>query len=395
VRRERTWLWAILGVAFVLRLGWGLAQAQQKEDLSRLPDQVEYVTLAANLLHEGSLKFHDQRFDQDVYAYRTPGYPLFVATFGASTVLVRAAQAVLDTSTVVAAYLIARRVGRDSALIAAGIVALNPLLIYFSGLILSETLFTALLAWGVCASLHRKWWVAGVACLTAALMVRPSGLILALTIPALAAWVNREGAKAYVFKTAVAASMVFVTLGLWAYRNHRVLGQWVWTTTNEGITRYDGFNPRADGSSNQWFVREMPRLADMDEVQRNDTLGQMASDYARENPEHAGRLLVQKVARTWSPVPLSKEYGSSARYVLVGLGYTTPFFLLILAGLYVRQLPARAKVFLVAPALYFTAVHAVSVGSLRYRVPVEPELAVVAGSVIAAFKRVRPESVVN
>jgi hypothetical protein len=37
-------------------------------------------------------------------------------------------------------------------------------------------------------------------------------------------------------------------------------------------------------------------------------------------------------------------------------------------------------IFLLLPALYFTAVHALSVGSLRYRVPAEPPLAVLAAA---------------
>jgi hypothetical protein len=46
----------------------------------------------------------------------------------------------------------------------------------------------------------------------------------------------------------------------WAMRNHRVVGAWVWTSTNGGITRYDGFNPDATGASDQSFVAAMPQL---------------------------------------------------------------------------------------------------------------------------------------
>ena len=64
--------------------------------------------------------------------------------------VVRLAQALLDTSTVLAIYLLARRFREErGALVAAAIVAVNPFLIYFSGLVLSETLFTAMLAWGL------------------------------------------------------------------------------------------------------------------------------------------------------------------------------------------------------------------------------------------------------
>jgi hypothetical protein len=40
-------------------------------------------------------------------------------------------------------------------------------------------------------------------------------------------------------------------------------------------------------------------------------------------------------------------------------------------------------VFLLIPAIYFTAVHMLSVGSLRYRIPAEPPMAVIAASVAA------------
>jgi hypothetical protein len=42
-----------------------------------------------------------------------------------------------------------------------------------------------------------------------------------------------------------------------------------------------------------------------------------------------------------------------------------------------------AKVFLLIPAIYFTAVHMASVGSLRYRIPVEPPMAVIAALALA------------
>ena len=58
-------------------------------------------------------------------------------------------------------------------------------------------------------------------------------------------------------------------------------------------------------------------------------------------------------------------------------------FLLVLAGLFSPSLPGTAKVFLLAPALYLTVVHALSVGSLRYRVPAEVPMAVIAAACVA------------
>jgi hypothetical protein len=67
-------------------------------------------------------------------------------------------------------------------------------------------------------------------------------------------------------------------------------------------------------------------------------------------------------------------------YVAIAACYSIPLDLLVIWALGRGSLPPAAKVFLMAPALYFTLAHAISVGSLRYRIPVEVPMAVVAAS---------------
>src|SRR5207248_10822284 len=98
-------------------------------------------------------------------------------------------------------------------------------------------------------------------------------------------------------------------------------------------------------------------------------------------------LAILTIARTWSPIPLSAEYGRRHLYVIVGVLYSVPLDLLVLAGLVTaRALGRPVKVLLMLPALYFTVVHAISVGSLRYRLPAEVPMAVIGASVFAAHR---------
>ena len=173
---------------------------------------------------------------------------------------------------------------------------------------------------------------------------------------------------------------IFIVLAPWVWRNHRVTGHWIFTSTNSGITRYDGFNPNADGSSNQNFIQRMPELRGMSEVERNDYLGKLARDYASSHPLDVLKLAICKISRTWSPIPLSAEFGSRRLYILIAAGYSIPLDLLVLWGLWSGTLPRAAKVFLLIPAIYFTLAHALSVGSLRYRIPAEVPMAIVAAS---------------
>jgi hypothetical protein len=65
---------------------------------------------------------------------------------------------------------------------------------------------------------------------------------------------------------------------------------------------------------------------------------------------------------------------------MAGLVYGVGFDLLLLAGLWKTVLPGAVKRLLLLPAVYFTIAAALSVGSLRYRVPGEGPMAILAAS---------------
>jgi hypothetical protein len=104
------------------------------------------------------------------------------------------------------------------------------------------------------------------------------------------------------------------------------------------------------------------------------------------HPKETLILTLKKIARTWSPVPLSAEFGRPV-YRWISAIYSVPFDVLVLIGMFSSALRPSAKALLLIPAVYFTMVHAMSVGSLRYRVPVEPMLAVIAAAGAIAIVR--------
>lgn len=381
-------LLVLLVAGLLIRLGWGLSRPTAIDQ--RLPDQFEYLSIARNLLAGQGFQFYDHRFDDVVYAQRSPGYPVFLALCGGSVTTARVAQAFIDASVVLAAFLLARRwVEPSFSLLAAALVAFNPFLIYFSALILSETLYVAMFAWGMVLLVYRRNFIWGGILLALSVLVRPAGVALPVALGLSAVFVNPPAPQTprSWLRIPVGLSMLLLILLVlfpWAVRNRLVLGEWIWLTTNGGITRYDGFNPAATGASNQQFAQsaELRVTRRMDEVQRNIYYNELASDYIRqtwrENPKRLVRLTFAKIIRTWSPIPLSREFGGSLDYVLIAAIFSIPLYGLAVLGMWGSTLPRSAKLFLLMPALYVTLVHASSVGSLRYRMPAEPLLAVLA-----------------
>jgi hypothetical protein len=214
--------------------------------------------------------------------------------------------------------------------------------------------------------------------------VRPGAIALPALMAGAATIIHTGSWRRCLIRASSAAALTVLVLLPWALRNHYVLGQFVWTTTNGGFTLYDGFNSSATGASDQRFVADMaPQLREMSEIERSRHLASLAGRFAWDHPGRAIELAIRKLARTWSPVPLSSEYGSDRRIVVVALLYTVPLFALALAGLWAsRRLSRSAKVFLLLPAIYFSFAHALSVGSLRYRLPADVPMAVLAASVV-------------
>lgn len=414
-------LWVILAAVLALHVGWAVTRPSSDEQLQGLPDQLEYLQLARNLVSGNGYSFIDARLGSKVLAFRTPGYPLFLAAFRANVRVIQVAQAVIATSMVLAVFLLAQllsrpidsggggaRVAQSEARrmgwIAAVLVGFSPILVYFGGLILSETLFAAMLLWGMVLLIVGYGstsgrarvipWLAGGILLALSTLVRPSGIGLAVLLGIAAAFVNRPGRGAYLegrssmrlrWPLPIGATMLCLTvLALlpWAIRNRGLLHSWVWLDTNAGYTFYDGYNPDATGASDQKFVKYMPQLRQMDELNRSKYLRDLAKDYARAHPRHVLELAAAKFVRTWSPMPLSEQF-SQRKYQLVGLLYSLPFDLLVLWGLATGNLSRSAKVYVLLPAIYLSVIHMLTVGSLRYRLPAEAPLAILAASALA------------
>jgi 4-amino-4-deoxy-L-arabinose transferase-like glycosyltransferase len=336
------------------------------------------------------------------YALRTPGYPAFLAAcqaaFGERFLPVRLVQAVLGTLGVYFIYRLVDRAlpGRNAALIAAGLAAVEPYGIGLGELVLSEGLFVPLMLaglWGLAAlwpardepgPKHRvALAIATGAIHGAAVLVRPSW---ALMVPVLlAAWVVLDRRKVALRDAAIAAVAVAVVMAPWWARNYRIFGRFVPTALWVGASLYDGLSPNASGASDMEFLRE-PDVIGLDEATQDATLRRRAVDFALAHPGRALALAAIKAGRFWSPWPNAETLRSVPAAVASAV-VTLPIFGLVAIGAWACRRDGRALVLLGGPLVYFMLLHMIFVSSIRYRIPgMLPAL----GFAAVGWRRLRP-----
>jgi hypothetical protein len=365
------------------------------------PDSRRYVAVAQNIAAgRGPMESNDVRCGTD------PGYPILLAIaplVGRESPAQimnwgRQVNTALGLAAIVAAMHLARRAGGTFAAWAAGLImALDPIFLFFHALVLTEVAFTCLMLWGC------EWLLRGIetgrssfaalsaAALGAATLTRSSALLLPLALlPAiLVAWTpaQRRWSAAAMF-----CAMYALMLTPTAVRNYRILGAFVPVRTGLGATLLDSFGPWADGGTGMerivWPI--MPRSAS--EIDRERVCVRAAYDRIRDDPVHAVKLAWAKFRRTWS-ITLHAPGYQGGIYDAIAWATVAPIYVLAFAGAW--RLTTRPVLLyaLLAPLIYFTLVHCVFVGSVRYRVPMVPVLFILAGAAIAAlFRRSDPEA---
>ena len=127
-------------------------------------------------------------------------------------------------------------------------------------------------------------------------------------------------------------------------------------------------------------------LAGTNEYEQDRAHREAAWKWIRENPSKSLGLAWTKLRRTWS-VTLHAPGYSSPRYQLIGWLTVAPVYGLALTGAFVIRKQPLVLMLLIAPGIYFSLVHMVFVGSVRYRLPVMPFIFLLAGTAIDHWRR--------
>ncbi len=209
------------------------------------PDAYNYENIALNLVNHSV--FSDEVHPPYVLdLHRTPLYPAFLATIYSFTEFSRTAavlfQILLGSLTVGLTYLFSRALLRSHqiALFAALILALDPLTIMYTNMLMTETLFTFCLVAGSTTFVEyfrsqRLLWLALSAVMYAsAVLTRPIGQFLPFVlIPLIIFAAKPEQRWIALSRGLFFASISLVLIFVWVFRNHQVAGIWLITDIGE------------------------------------------------------------------------------------------------------------------------------------------------------------------
>ena len=383
--RHKQVLALCLLVGLALRLVAVLALPPEED----YPDTEQFVLIGQSLLAGQGFAIHG-----GVGHGRGPIYPLLLAACFAvkdGTTLVKLAQVALDLATLLLVVVLARRLGVSAwgAVLAGALWAVNPYAAQFVRLVLSECLsgtvtLGALVVWAGLFDAPRQRAAAlagalfGLAALTRASTL---GLvaIAAGVLAARGAAPLRERLRA----CAILCGAMALTLAPWVARNYRAHGELVLVAPIGGMTLYDSLNPYSDGGVRTRDHDVWPSGATLPEIDRKHR--DLALAWARANPWRVAELAVEKQKRFWSPVPNVPRYHRWP-FFLLGV-YELPLLVAGVLGAVVAVLRRRPAGRLTPMFFYFPLLHTIYLGSLRYRMPIEPLLGLFAGVLLDSIRR--------
>jgi 4-amino-4-deoxy-L-arabinose transferase-like glycosyltransferase len=332
-------------------------------------------------------------------AYRPPLYPIVLtpllmtlgdrANWGIGLLHMALGAATAGLTAYVA---LAWRMGSRRALIAALIVAVDPVLMWQSRFVMTETLSTFLLVAALAALTFPGWRgaVLGGCLFGLGGLSRPS-LLSGAVLAILAALFVAPGTRRERSIRGVAMALALgASLAPWAARNSLIFGVPVWTTTHGGYTLALANNevyyrdvlngpPGAVWTGDEqwrWWDSVNRATAAMTEPEADRFLRNTVWKLAFDQPGTFLRACLSRLARFWSLAPATAVYSPVVRWATAL--WTVPLWIALVLGLFRRQLWQWPQVAAPLCVIGLTLVHVLYWTDLRMRAPIVPAIALIA-----------------
>ena len=360
-------LFIILSAGFVLRLIFIFTLKNK----FYFDDEYEYFKMVQNFLEGKGLIIAE-----NLKAFRPPLYPLFLSllySFGLNFSGIRIIQAIISTITIYFIYRIGKTVFSEKiGIFSAGISSIYPFFIFYTGFLLTETLFIFLVVLSIFYLVrivdedNSYFPFIGGIFLGLAGLCRPTmELFMPISIFLILSF--RRSLKERIKKILILAISFIFVLSPWIIRNYKIFHKFIPGTTMGGWVFWEGNNPYSEGGPCRYFPKNILKI---DEIKRDRLLYQKTIQVIKENPKRFLWLLKNKFLRFWNVVPNAAEFSTFLYRIIsvLSFGILLPFFCI---GFLISLKNKKAN-FMHFLIIFFTIFHMVFLSSIRYRVPIEP-----------------------
>ncbi len=405
----------ILVLALSLRLANALFLPLQGGDLI-LSDMKGYDQAALALLEQRPLPVHTaERYlfhPLGSDTYHPPGYYYFLASVyavaGHRYVAVRMVQAVLDTITCLLVYLLGKRLfGEATGLLAAALAAVYPPLIFYTGVLLTESLTTFLLTgatWMLVRSVGADWRRGQIRRLVGGLLLGLAIItrsVLLITVPLVLFWlfVIAEGWLGWstVIRRALFVLVPIVLLiAPITIRNYQIHSKLILISTNGGVNFFLGHGG-TERLKNQvrnlpetWTENEIVGISPRTQPEEEALFYRLGWQYMRGHILPTARALPGKLlSMYWASDywPASQSQAQIMRSVDVAFWRLALLPLSLVGLLAFRGRELRGAVLLYLIILSTAAIPVVFWAQPRFRMPVVPLFVILAAGATGALYR--------
>ena len=393
----------ILSIVVLVALAVRLIYALSLEPRIFWFDGREYSALAESIL--GGAGYRNP--EGLPTAFWPPGYPVFMAGIyalsGVSVTAVRIVQSVLGAILCLLVYAIAARlIGRRPAILAAAITALYPLLIYTAGAVYPVTLQALLIAAVVLLVVQAVSTGGRAHAVAAGLLGGYATLTAASALPAMglvAVWMffaSDRARPAASRRRGLTLAVLFLVplllvVGNWTVRNARVMGSPVLVSANGGGNFWLGNYPGVTASTGNRMTPEMDaeRRAitqqNPDEIARDRAFYARGMEHVRSDPGRFVMLSLSKALNLWRiyPQPGTEDrpgHDLERLASILSYGVLLPFAVAWVLFSLRRNAGARLMLLIF---LAQSAVHALYISKVRFRLPIDSLVIIAAAGGIA------------
>jgi len=334
VRRSTFWL--LLAMGFILRIfAWQLLPSPLADDAGH------YHQIALNLLEKGRF------FGSEGLAFRPPLQPFFIfliyRVFGKNLLAVVLTQIFLSLLTAVLIKKIVSFIADEKTGKIAFILALFSFdLSLFASLLMSETIFIFLIAFGFWALINfykqpKKIFFLVAAGLSWGLSVLARPVVLPVLV-LLSVYLGRRKVLGKGKRQLVFWFLMLIPVLAWSIRNTIIFQQPAFISTNGGLNFYVGNNPYSQGSYDKNTEQILFIFSDQSEMEKNKLYFQEGIKFILGQPQKTLINIFRK------PFYLLATFGGSAEGliirefkqggVLFGVGQLVSYWLVLIAAIY-------------------------------------------------------------